>query len=69
MAENSSEFKPYILADKITPEFTITSILTGIILAIVFGAAKCVFRFARWNDNFRFYSGGCYCNGYYTNHF
>lgn len=40
MAENSSEFKPYILADKITPEFTITSILTGIILAIVFGAAN-----------------------------
>lgn len=40
MAENSSEFKPYIPADKITPEFTITSILTGIILAIVFGAAN-----------------------------
>ena len=40
MAESSSEFKPYIPADKITPEFTITSILTGIILAIVFGAAN-----------------------------
>lgn len=40
MAENSSEFKPYIPDDKITPEFTITSILTGIILAIVFGAAN-----------------------------
>lgn len=40
MAENSSKFKPYIPADKITPEFTITSILTGIILAIVFGAAN-----------------------------
>lgn len=40
MAENSSEFKPYIPADKITPEFTITSILTGIILAIVFGTAN-----------------------------
>ena len=40
MAENSSEFKPYIPADKITQEFTITSILTGIILAIVFGAAN-----------------------------
>lgn len=40
MAKNSSEFKPYIPADKITPEFTITSILTGTILAIVFGAAN-----------------------------
>lgn len=40
MAESSSEFKPYIPADKITPEFTISSILIGIILAIVFGAAN-----------------------------
>ncbi|MCR4822447.1 MAG: oligopeptide transporter, OPT family [Treponema sp.] len=37
--ENNS-FKPYIPADKITPEFTITSIVTGILLAIIFGAAN-----------------------------
>ncbi len=37
---NNKEFKPYIPADKITPEITITSILVGIILAIVFGAAN-----------------------------
>ena len=35
-----SEFKPYIPAEKITPEFTLTSVITGIILAIVFGAAN-----------------------------
>ncbi len=40
MATNSTEFKPYIPADKITPEFTITSVVTGIILAVVFGAAN-----------------------------
>ncbi len=40
MADPTTEFKPYIPANKITPEFTITSILTGIILAIVFGAAN-----------------------------
>ncbi|MBQ9142168.1 MAG: oligopeptide transporter, OPT family [Lachnospiraceae bacterium] len=34
------EFQPYIPADKITPEFTVTSIVMGIILAVVFGAAN-----------------------------
>ena len=34
------EFKPYIPADKIVPEFTITSVLIGLILAVVFGAAN-----------------------------
>lgn len=39
MSDNK-EFKPYIPAEKITPEFTVTSIVMGIILAIVFGAAN-----------------------------
>ena len=39
MNENK-EFKPYIPADKITPEFTVTSIVMGIILAVIFGAAN-----------------------------
>lgn len=39
MSENK-EFKPYIPAEKITPEFTGTSIIMGVILAIVFGAAN-----------------------------
>ena len=38
--DNKSEFKPYIPADKIVPEFTVTSLLIGILLAIVFGAAN-----------------------------
>ena len=38
MKEN--EFKPYIPADKITPEFTVTSIVIGVLLAIIFGAAN-----------------------------
>ncbi len=37
---NKEEFKPYIPADRITPEITVTSIITGVILAIVFGAAN-----------------------------
>lgn len=34
------EFQPYIPADKVMPEFTATSIILGIILAIVFGGAN-----------------------------
>ena len=34
------EFQPYIPAGKITPELTVTSIIMGIILAVVFGAAN-----------------------------
>ncbi|MCR5527145.1 MAG: oligopeptide transporter, OPT family [Lachnospiraceae bacterium] len=34
------EFKPFIPADKVTAEVTPTSIITGIILAIIFGAAN-----------------------------
>ena len=34
------DFKPYIPAEKITSEFTFTSIIMGILLAVVFGAAN-----------------------------
>ena len=38
--ENKKEFKPYVPAEKITPEITVTSIIMGILLAVVFGAAN-----------------------------
>ena len=38
--ENKTEFKPYIPSSKITPEFTVTSVIMGVILAVVFGAAN-----------------------------
>lgn len=34
------EFKPFIPADKVLPEFTATSVVLGIILAVVFGGAN-----------------------------
>lgn len=37
---DEKEFRPYIPAEKITSEFTVTSIIIGILLAIVFGAAN-----------------------------
>lgn len=39
MNENK-EFKPYIPAEKITPEITVTSIVMGVLLAVIFGAAN-----------------------------
>lgn len=38
--ENNNEFKPYIPAERITPEITVTSIIMGILLAVIFGAAN-----------------------------
>jgi putative OPT family oligopeptide transporter len=35
-----NQFKPFISADKVLPEMTLTSVSIGIILAIVFGAAN-----------------------------
>ena len=40
MDNKNKEFKPYIPAEKVTPEFTVTSIITGILLAVIFGAAN-----------------------------
>lgn len=34
------KFKPYVPADKVMPEFTVTSVIMGVILAVVFGAAN-----------------------------
>ncbi|MBO5387212.1 MAG: oligopeptide transporter, OPT family [Lachnospiraceae bacterium] len=38
--DNNNEFKPYVPAEKITPEITVTSIIMGVILSVVFGAAN-----------------------------
>lgn len=38
--DNQKNFKPYIPAEKITPELTVTSIIMGVLLAIIFGAAN-----------------------------
>ncbi len=38
--ENKKEFKPYVPADKVTPEITVTSIIMGILLSVIFGAAN-----------------------------
>ena len=38
--DNQKEFKPFIPANKIVPEFTATSIILGCLLAVIFGAAN-----------------------------
>lgn len=37
---SQKEFKPYVPADKVTPEITVTSIVMGVLLAVIFGAAN-----------------------------
>ena len=38
--EKKKEFQPYIPASKVTPELTVTSIIMGILLSVIFGAAN-----------------------------
>ena len=40
MKENKNDFKPYIHADQVVPEFTVTALILGILLAVIFGAAN-----------------------------
>ena len=38
--DNQKAFKPFVPANKIVPEFTVTSVILGAIIAIIFGAAN-----------------------------
>lgn len=38
--DNKNQFKPYIPAEKVTPELTVTAIIVGVLLSVVFGAAN-----------------------------
>ncbi len=38
--DKKKEFKPYIPAEKVTPELTVTSVIMGVLLSVVFGAAN-----------------------------
>ena len=42
---NEKEFKPFIPADRVMPEFTVTSIILGSLLAILFGGANAYLGF------------------------
>lgn len=40
MDQEKKTFQPYISADRVLPEFTVTSIVLGVLLAVIFGAAN-----------------------------
>lgn len=40
MSDQKKPFQPYIPAEKITPEITVTSMIMGVLLAVIFGAAN-----------------------------
>ena len=41
--EKKNDFKPFISADKVLPEFTVTSVILGMILAVIFCGGKAFF--------------------------
>ena len=38
--EEKNKFKPYVTSEKSPPELTVTSIISGVLLAVIFGAAN-----------------------------
>ena len=44
--DNQKEFKPFIPANKIVPEFTATSIILGCLLAVILGVTFLLWRCA-----------------------
>lgn len=39
-AKQTQDYQPFISADRVMPEFTVTSLLIGVIMSVVFGAAN-----------------------------
>ncbi len=64
--DNKKEFKPFIPADKVMPEFTVASVIIGLILAVIFGAANAYLGVRVGMTVFCFYTGSCYFNGCYS---
>ena len=52
------EFKPYIPADKVMPELTVTSVIIGALLAVFFGGDYAY-------DSFCIHTSSGYLNGNY----
>mgnify|MGYP000302580909 CR=1 FL=1 len=48
--EKKNDFKPFISADKVLPEFTVTSVILGMILAVIFGGANAYLGLRGWYD-------------------
>ena len=42
---DDNKFQPYIPADRVVPEFTVVSVILGVILAILFGGAASGLQF------------------------
>lgn len=61
----NTEFKPYIPAEKVTPELTVTSVIMGCILAVIFGAANAYLGLRVGMTVSCLHSGGSYLHGCY----
>ena len=63
-----NNFKPFIPAEKRVSEFTATSVILGIILAVLFGGGKRISRTACRNDGIRIDPGSGHLNGSYSHY-
>ena len=64
MKENKNDFKPYIPADQVVPEFTVTALILGICWQL-FSCCKRIPRSSCWYDSFCIYSCCRTFHGYY----
>ena len=67
--EDKKEFKPFIPADRVVPELTVTSIIIGALLAVLFGGANAYLGAAGRHDRIGFDSCRSYFHGYYPRYF
>ena len=63
--EKKNDFRPLIPADKVLPEFTVTSVILGMILAVIFGGANAYLGLRVGMTVFSLNTGGSYFNGCY----
>ncbi len=63
---NNKEFKPYVPAEKVTPEMTVTSVISGYDPRSCIRRSQCLSWSSRWYDRICFYSGSSYFHGCYT---
>lgn len=63
MEKEKEEFKPFVPAEKEMKEFSITAVIVGVLLAVVFGAANAIPWTSCGNDGVSVNSGGGCING------
>lgn len=67
--EKKNDFKPFIPADKVLPEFTVTSVILGMIFSGYIWWRQRLSRIKSWYDCISLNTGGSYFNGCYQSYY